>query len=446
MTPQFRLVGSITMIVLAVAASDVYGCSCMSSGPPCQAYFQVDAVFIGTVESIAVRKTTLDATPDTLFDRRVVHVAVDRIGRGVQGPTVDLWTGMGGGDCGFDFRVGSRYVIYAWRRADGALSTGICSRTRLESEAADDLAYLASVPRSASGARLSGTIKHWEHDYATDKTIEYGGVADVQVVVRSPGGVFSGITDEQGRYAIAGLPVGSYDVEVLPPWGYSTSYLHAKFDIKDPRACRVEGFSLHNAGRVTGTIVDASGNAVAGLHVEIAPEHALEQPLHFWSVPAGPVKTDAFGRFEITDIPPGRFVVGIGLTAVLNQPVMYARTLYPVVEAGAGSAADLGTLTLPVPLRKYDLQGTAVDAGGAPVAGASIVVFGSRFQQLTMVVKTGADGTFTVSVFEGQPIRVRGFINVSTNPLRQASGEQALTVSAPPEPIRLVLLVRQPPP
>lgn len=162
---------------------------------------------------------------------------------------MDLLTGMGGGDCGFDFKVGSRYVIYAWRQADGALSTGICSRTRLLSEGADDLAYLASVPASAHGARLSGTIKHWEHDYAAGKNIEYGGVADVRVVARSPDGVFGGVTDEQGRYSISGLPVGSYDVEVLPPWGYSASYLHAKFDIKDPRACRVEDERCQQCGR-----------------------------------------------------------------------------------------------------------------------------------------------------------------------------------------------------
>lgn len=442
MCRQFGLIGSITMILLGVAARDVYGCYCKSIGQPCQAYFQVDAVFIGTVESIAVRKTTFDAIPDGLIDGRVVHVAVDWISRGAQGPTVDLWTGMGGGDCGFDFKVGSRYVIYALHRADGSLSTGICSRTRLVSEAADDLAYLASVPASTTGARLSGTIKHTEHDYADGKTIEHGGVADAQVVARSTGGVFGGMTDEQGRYAIAGLPVGSYDVEVLPPWGYSTTYLHAKFDMKDPRACRVEDFALHYAGHVTGTIVDASGRPVADLRVEIAPEHALEQPLQSWSVTAGPWKTDTFGRFEITDIPPGRFVVGVGLTAVVDQPVIYARTLYPAVEASAGSAADLGTLTLPVPLRKYVLQGTAVDAGGAPVADASIVLFGPRFQQLTLDVKTGADGTFTVNVFEGQSIRVHGFIDVSMNPLRQANGEQALTVSGPPEPIRLVLVVR----
>jgi len=114
----------------------------------------------------------------------------------------------------------------------------------------------------------------------------------------------------------------------------------------------------------------------------------------------------------------------------------------PAIDASAGSAADLSLLTLSVPLRGYELHGTAVDADGTPVAGASIAVFGSRFQQLTMDVKTGADGAFTVSVFEGQSIRVHGFINVSTNPFRQANGEQALTVSGPPEPIRLVLVVR----
>lgn len=148
-------------ILLAVAIRDVYGCSCMPSGPPCQACFQVDAVFIGTVQSSTVRKTTSDGVTDGLFDRRLVHIAIDQISRGVQGTTADLWTGLGGGDCGFDFKVGLRYVIYASRHADGTLSTGICSRTRLVPEAADDL---ASVPTSATGARLTGIIKHTEHD------------------------------------------------------------------------------------------------------------------------------------------------------------------------------------------------------------------------------------------------------------------------------------------
>ena len=123
----------------------------MSSGPLCQAYFQSDAVLVGTVRSVTERNVTLEGDEDRPVDRRFVHLTIERIGRGVQGGEVDVWTGLGGGDCAFDFKPGQRYVVYASRHKDGTLSTGICSRTRLASEADEDLAYLSAAPASGSG-------------------------------------------------------------------------------------------------------------------------------------------------------------------------------------------------------------------------------------------------------------------------------------------------------
>ena len=43
----------VAFVVLALAiARDAYACSCMESGPPCQSFFQVPAVFAGTVRSV----------------------------------------------------------------------------------------------------------------------------------------------------------------------------------------------------------------------------------------------------------------------------------------------------------------------------------------------------------------------------------------------------------
>lgn len=42
--------------------------------------------------------------------------------------TVEVDTGYGGGDCGYPFEVGRRYVVFA-QGADEALGTGICSST-----------------------------------------------------------------------------------------------------------------------------------------------------------------------------------------------------------------------------------------------------------------------------------------------------------------------------
>jgi hypothetical protein len=54
---------------------------------------------------------------------------------------IEIVTGAGGGDCGYAFRSGVAYVIYAYKNSEGRLETGICSRTRPLTEAAEDVAY-----------------------------------------------------------------------------------------------------------------------------------------------------------------------------------------------------------------------------------------------------------------------------------------------------------------
>lgn len=44
--------------LLAAGVGDASACSCQPSGPPCQNYFQSDAVFIGTVRSITPAPAT----------------------------------------------------------------------------------------------------------------------------------------------------------------------------------------------------------------------------------------------------------------------------------------------------------------------------------------------------------------------------------------------------
>jgi protocatechuate 3,4-dioxygenase beta subunit len=415
-------------------------CTCMTSGPPCQAYFQSDAVFIGTVDAIEIREMPLDAMPERLYDRKLVRMTVDRASRGVQGARVDVWTGMSDADCGFDFKVGQRYVVYAYRRPDGALGTGICSRTRLASNAAEDLAYLSAPPASSPGARVSGTVNHWERDEAARRPLEYGGVPNVQVLVRGRAGVFSAMTDAEGRYAIERVPPGEYEVELLPPPAFSTRYVKSKFEIRDARACQVTNFSLHYAGRVAGTILDAAGRPAARVRVQIAPAGRPDEPL---LVESSLSKADGNGQFELADVAPGEYVAGVGLVPELNPDTVYPRTLFPgTITVGQGNRVDIGTQRLPPAARRYELKGTAVDANGAPVTGANVYLQGARFRQVTYPVVTDADGRFTLPVFEGQSYQIRAHLNLSTNPVRQAQAVQPVTIQGDPPPIRLVLVVR----
>jgi hypothetical protein len=57
---------------------------------------------------------------------------------------VVVFTGSGGGDCGFPFRRGESYLVYASANTDGWLGTGICGRTAELSRAAADLRELGT--------------------------------------------------------------------------------------------------------------------------------------------------------------------------------------------------------------------------------------------------------------------------------------------------------------
>ena len=230
---------------------------------------------------------------------------------------------------------------------------------------------------------------------------------DVQILVRGPAGVFSGTTGIDGRYAINGVPPGAYDVEALPAAPFSTRYLSATLEIRDARACAVRDFWVRYNGRVAGALVDASGRPAAGIRVDIAPVSAVDEVLRVESADA---MSDALGQFELPDIPPGQYVVGIGITPELDPQAVYPRTYFHdpggsqtrTIEVGAGNRVDAGTLRVPEPLRRYELHGVAVAADGSPMAGASVFLQGPRYRQVATEIKTDGEGRFAVPVFDGQ--------------------------------------------
>jgi Carboxypeptidase regulatory-like domain len=439
---MIRLILTAAATLLLGMPSAALACSCISGGPPCQDFFNSDAVFVGTVTGIAQGPARVADIPT---ERRHVTLSVQRAARGVTGAAVEVSTGLGGGDCGFDFRVGERYIVYARKTADGSLSVSICSRTRRLAEAGEDLAYLDAMPTSAAAGTVSGTIEYFNPRDPTAPA-KRTPVGDVQVLVRGSSGVFSGMSGTDGHYTIARVPPGVYEFQVLPPPGFSRRFLGGGFELRDPRACHVRDFGLQYDGHVTGTLVDGSRRPVSGLAVDIAPADRPDDRLL-----DARSTSDAFGRFELTDVPPGRYIVGIGLDPGFDPPTLYARTLYADPEApgksrsleiGAGERLDIGELRVSEPLVRYELRGVVTDASGAPVAGASVYL-AQRFRQATNPVETATDGSFLLHVFEGQTYTLRASHRVrgDAGP-RQAQGTATVTISGPPAPVRVTLVVR----
>jgi len=89
------------------------------------------AVFSGSVLKIDEAGYTLKVT-----------LRVDNSWKGLLPTEVVLFTGRGGGDCGYRFQVGHNYLIYAYGQDLDHLGTNICQRTVPFSDAGSDLKIL----------------------------------------------------------------------------------------------------------------------------------------------------------------------------------------------------------------------------------------------------------------------------------------------------------------
>lgn len=108
-------------------------------------------IFEGSVEKQEL-KSGSPVAPTTALSmtgfgsHRAVTFNVRRAYRGLVGSSATVLTGLGGGDCGFDFETGKKYLVYASRVNPETLFTSICSGTSSLEEASPALRFLRGEP------------------------------------------------------------------------------------------------------------------------------------------------------------------------------------------------------------------------------------------------------------------------------------------------------------
>ena len=151
MKPKLRFVVA-TLGCLVTSQARLSACECVGPITPCLAAENAQAVFVGQVVEItaAAPPPKGNTTPAAFLARRVTLKVSESLRGGVD-DTVEVYTGNGGGDCGFNFSKGKSYLVYAHRTTDGPLTTGICARTREATRGAQgeigELRALVQEPR-----------------------------------------------------------------------------------------------------------------------------------------------------------------------------------------------------------------------------------------------------------------------------------------------------------
>src|SRR5271166_4478223 len=143
----------LVLAVVPVSSSQIlkseHSCEgdCAAQLPACQASWQpyVSAVFLGRATEVRQEDVpmTLDGKKE-LTSRNFVTFEVDEAFVGVSEKVVTVTSG--GDLCGFPFSQGHKCLVYGRRLPTGEVYVSICSATKWERDAADDLQYLRGLP------------------------------------------------------------------------------------------------------------------------------------------------------------------------------------------------------------------------------------------------------------------------------------------------------------
>jgi hypothetical protein len=130
---------------LAFGTETALACTCLPSKGPGEDLKLASAVFSGKVIEIRRHKV------GDIFSRAEAVLRVERVWKGGEATTVSLFSASHSATCGYHFKKGRTYLVYAYKDAEGRLSTGICSRTRRLKDGTGDIKMLGEGREVAGG-------------------------------------------------------------------------------------------------------------------------------------------------------------------------------------------------------------------------------------------------------------------------------------------------------
>ena len=434
-----RRTGRYSVVILALMlcgfVDEAFACTCMRM-TACEAFARAEAVFIGSVRSSSVVKTSNE---NDSFPQIAYRFSIEQNFFGVEGQEVEIITGRGGGDCGFAFGRNVAYLIYAHRNSTtGKFSTSICTRTRPVSEADEDLTYIRAAMKETPGVTISGLVQR----YHPDRREEQRGpaLAGQTIIVAGKDREHRVVTNTDGRYVVADLSAGKYEVRLELADGLWTRTPKIEVSVSQ-RGCADVGFLVETDGRIAGKVVDAAGNGLTPVHLEALRIDTNDPVKTNYQEYAS---TESSGEFLFRGLPPGRYVFRIThaqsqLYKFAYYPNVQATTHAFAVEVGEGQKVDRVELRLSPPAREFLLPGVVVWPDGRPAAGID-VRWGIPNENFHPSTKTDSEGRFTVRLFAGFTFWINAEMKDANGTWHSAGNERPpLEPAEGMEPLRLVL-------
>jgi hypothetical protein len=410
-----RVVAVTMAALLLLAAPDAEACSCAPAN--CRSAADYDAVFEATVASIDGPAARADGQWSSA-DPVTVHLREVRPLRGAAKDT--LTTAASSASCGYDFKVGERYLIFAHGDSAGVLTVALCGLTRPVEGSAGLQHYVESLARPSAGGRVFGRVLE---PAGPRRALTGVGGARVELAGSHPGAV---ITRATGEFEFTDLPPGDYQVAVSMPRGRADLSAEAQpVTLENTYACADLSFVARSSARVAGRVVDAKGQPLGGVFLTMGVMGLTSQ---------------ADGSFVFTNVPPGAHTVGVSLVGGPSRMSPYPPTRArmtsdsTVVQVAPGAQVTLQPLRLvrQVPAR---LAGYVRSADGAAVPGMPVLAFALDAEGNAVPSaggRTNTEGRFMLDAYTG--MRYRLLVGPRNAPLATVDAEaggEGVTVTLP---------------
>jgi hypothetical protein len=374
--------------------------------PACQATWTGDAVFLGKVVGISGWFERI--LSGSIQQKRVTFQVTENF-NGASGRTIEIVTGIGGGDCGLSFQEGHAYLVYASRPPNSrSLYAGVCSRTAPVEQAGSDLAYLRSLANGGPPARVYGFVTEYGSGVGEAWYSERAAhpIANVPVHLQSETATRRTITDSKGNYTFDGLLAGSFTVSADMPKNLGGG--EKRLIALRNHACSEQNFVAIERAQLAGKVIDEKQFPVATTMVALMPTPRVDGSYNVWAY------TDSDGVFTIERVPPGDFVLGVNINGPPGEQhagrAPFPPTYYPGVPTRADariihvqSAQQLVgfELRLPPRLKQRTITGRVAWPDGKPALGAFVELKDSEFPASNVDLgRAGRDGSFTVTGVE----------------------------------------------
>jgi hypothetical protein len=343
----------ITLTVFAATVQTTTACICLRSPTILSEYEQSHTVVIA-------RAMSVEKSERSLYGIASIKMTIEKVFKGNFRVGEEIIFAQAQSDCGWDFQekdLGRQFLFYldGRRNEANAWYAGGCSRSRRLEHAADDLLYLGNMDKMRGKTRLSGTLSYGQAPVLEGEEWISKPLSNRKVRLIGEKKTYELVTNPQGVYEIYDLPAGIYKVELDDINGWKIDHTDQS---KRPKQGRTKDrlfqvvvetgklaylditYGIENI--IRGKVLDLSGNGIKSVRVRLIPTQG--NAMSFLGTDTG-----RKGKFEIKDVPPGKYFLAINDDGKINSNEPIARFYYPnvferekagVIVIGAGDVKE----------------------------------------------------------------------------------------------------------